>query len=119
MSWVGGGDLAFSLVHVLVGKAEEEDFAGGVGGVDSDTYATGDGEGAAGDDEGVFEGVGDAVEAADRDDIYRQVAAKIGGDDDELVATEASEGGGPDEDDSGGEIGDSIPSSGVRMIVRQ
>ena len=63
---------ALLLVHPVVGQAAEEDFVGGVVGVDSYAYAAGDGECVARDVEGLLQGLGDAVEAADGDEVRRR-----------------------------------------------
>ena len=80
------------FVHALVGEAAEEDFVGGVVGVDGDAYAASNDEGVAGDCERLAQGLADAVQAAVGDEVGRQVGWEISGDDDELVTTEAGEG---------------------------
>ncbi len=79
-------------VHALVGEAAKQDFVGGVVGIDGYAYAAGDGEGVAGDGEGLFERLVNKVDAAVCDEACRQVGWEIGGDDDELVTAQAGEG---------------------------
>jgi len=79
------------LVHPFIGQATEKNLVGGVVGIDGYADAAGDRESMPGNVEGFLEGLGYALEAANGDEVWRQIAGEIVGDNDELVAAEAGE----------------------------
>lgn len=86
------GDLAFFLVHALVGQSAEKHCVGRVIGVDGYAEASGDSDGVAIDADRFAESAKDTGRAGLGDDVYGLFRGQVGGDDDELVAAEAGEG---------------------------
>src|SRR6059058_3490139 len=86
------GNLAFLLIHPLIGQPSEEDPIGGVVGIDRYSDAPCDIESIAVDVNVPVQGVGDAGGADPGDQVSRLVAGEAGGNDDELIAAEASQG---------------------------
>src|SRR5271154_6939739 len=86
------GDLAFFLVHALVGHSAEKHCVGSVIGVDGYTETSRDSEGTAIDADRLTESANDADRTGLGDDVYGLVGGQVRGDDNELVAAETREG---------------------------
>src|SRR5437764_15473955 len=84
------GNLAFLLMHALIGQPSEEDPVGGVVGIDGYADAPCDVERIAVDVDVPVQGVGDAGGADPGDQVGGLVDGEAGGDDDELIPAKAS-----------------------------
>ena len=84
-------DLAFLLVHALVGQPAQKHFVGGVVGIDGYADTSCNVECVTVDADFLAQGVGDTGCAGSGDDVRRLVAGQVRGDDDELVAAEPGE----------------------------